>query len=647
MFPQKQAKKRVECCPPRRGDRSQSRLASVASNTVDSPESSEDPLDRPSNFRENAPEFVVLLDATGTICYISPAAQVVLGYTPEMANEKSAIEFIHPDDCERFWTRLQLALDGSQESQSPEEYRVRDSQGSWKSIEAIRTDLLMALSGRVAIACRPIVPPQLAEEALHGLIFDTMHDGAIVTDLEGRIVDWNPSAERMFGYEKAEVLGKTPAILHAPEVAAQLTSQILDALKCQGRWTGEIGFIRKDGTEGICETVVMPLQDVGGQTLRTLGVHRDITKRKQAEKRLQEEQNFVEAILEMAGALVVVLDLQGRIVRFNRACERITQYSLDAVKGKCVWDLFLIPQEIEAVKEVFGQLLSSQQAIEYENYWQARDGSRHLIAWSNTVLRDDEGQVKYAIATGWDMTEYHRLEEMRFTLQKEKELSQLQSHFFTMASHQFRTPLSTILLSAHSLEHSARHGSISQRLTKIHRIQIVAQNLTQTLGDILTIERAETGQLEFDPHPLDLDIFCRQILEKTQIDAGKKHLFNLKTRGELHGIAIDENLMQMTIEHLLSNGIKYSPEGSLIELIVMVNNRSIKLQVRDRGRGIPAADLPHVFNAFYRGSNVKEIPGIGLGLTVVKKCMELQGGQISALPEQGGGTMMTIKIAKK
>lgn len=647
MFPQKQkqAKQQAGQHSTRPSDRSKTRLASVTSNPVNSPESTDDPSERPSTSRENTSEFVVLLDATGTIRYISPAANVVLGYTPEMANGKLAIEFVHPDDGERFAANCQRTLEGSPASQTPEVYRVRDSQGGWRLIEAIRTDLPMALGGGWAIACRPIDTPQVVEEALRSLIFETMHDGAILTDLEGRIVDWNRAAERMFGYEKAEVLGKTPAILHTPEVAAKLTSQILDDLKCHGRWTGEIGFIRQDGTEGICETAVVPLQDAAGQPILTLGVNRDITERKQAEERLREEHNFVEAVLEMAGALVVILDPQGRIVRFNRACERLTQYPLDEVKGKCVWDLFIIPQEIEAVKEVFGQLLSSQQAIEYENYWEAKDGSRHLISWSNTVLCDDGGQVKYAIATGLDMTEHQRLEEIRFALQKEKELNQLQSHFFTMAAHQFRTPLSTILLSAYSLEQSVRDGSISQ-LTKIHRIQIATQSLTQTIGDILTIERAESGQLEFNPCSLNFNIFCRQILEKIQLEFGKKHRLIFKAQGDLNGIAIDENLMRMTIENLLSNAIEYSPEGSLIELMPIGSIRSVKVQVRDRGLGIPSMDLPHIFNAFYRGSNVKEIPGVGLGLTVAQKCVELHGGQILMRSEEGIGTTVTVKIVK-
>lgn len=648
MFPQKQkpAKKRVECTS-QPSDCKQSPVEAVIPDGTDGHETLKNPTQSWSGCMETLTEFVVVLNTGGTICYISPATTTTLGYTPDQANGKSVIDFVHPDDRPKLEIELQRPADQSLGSLPLQQYRVQDAQGNWREIEAVRTDLPTELGGGLAISCRPVDTPQHADDALHGRIFETMYDGVIVTDLQGRIVDWNPAALRIFGYDKTEVLGKTPAMLPTPEIALQLRTEILAALQANGRWTGEIGFVRKDGTQGICETEIVLLWDTEGQPTLTLGVNRDITARKQAEEQLRQERNFMEAVLDMAGALVVVLDPQGRIVRFNAACERLSQYRLTEVKGQCVWDLLIIPEEIEGVKAVFAQLLSTQQGNEYENSWQAKDGSRHPISWSNTVLCDDQGQVKYAICTGLDLTEQQRLKEMRYALEKEKELNQLQSHFFTMASHQFRTPLSTILLSAHSLEQSARDGSLTKRLTNINRIQTAARSLTQTLNDILTIERAEAGHLRFDPRPVDLDIFCRQVLAKIQQESGNSHRLISQTQGELQGIWLDEHLMQITLENLLSNAIEYSPKGSVIELVSIASPRSFKLQVRDRGFGIPRLELPHIFNAFYRGSNVHEIPGVGLGLTVVKTCVELQKGHISVSSQEGLGTTVTVKFSKR
>jgi len=120
---------------------------------------------------------------------------------------------------------------------------------------------------------------------------------------------------------------------------------------------------------------------------------------------LTEERNFVSTVLDTANALVVVLDRQGRIVRFNRACEMTTGYRFDEVSNKFVWDLLLAPEEIESVKAVFVALASSQTPAQHENYWVGKDGARRLIAWSNAPLLDRAGQVEYVVATGIDITD--------------------------------------------------------------------------------------------------------------------------------------------------------------------------------------------------------------------------------------------------
>jgi len=133
-------------------------------------------------------------------------------------------------------------------------------------------------------------------------------------------------------------------------------------------------------------------------------IYREVTERKRTEESLNKERNFISAVVDTVSALVVVLDLQGQIVRFNQACEQTTGYSFDEVRGRHLWNLFLIPEEVEPVKEVFEQLRTSPSEIlkEYENYWLTKDGSRRLIAWSNTILQDNEGSVEYMISTGVD-----------------------------------------------------------------------------------------------------------------------------------------------------------------------------------------------------------------------------------------------------
>ncbi|NEQ31008.1 MAG: PAS domain S-box protein [Leptolyngbya sp. SIO4C5] len=137
---------------------------------------------------------------------------------------------------------------------------------------------------------------------------------------------------------------------------------------------------------------------------------RDITERKQAEALLEQERDFIAAVLDTVGALIVVLDRQGQILRFNRTCEAITGYQTVEVRGRCPWDFLLLPAERAAVKAVFQQLVRGQAPSQYENYWVSKDDSKHLISWSNTVITNEQGQVEYVIATGLDVTERRKAE---------------------------------------------------------------------------------------------------------------------------------------------------------------------------------------------------------------------------------------------
>ncbi|MCW5315712.1 response regulator [Nostoc sp. KVJ3] len=149
-------------------------------------------------------------------------------------------------------------------------------------------------------------------------------------------------------------------------------------------------------------------------------ISREVKERKLTEETLNQERNFISAVLDTAGALVIVLDTQGQIVRFNQACEQTTGYSFDEVRGRHFWNLLLIPEEIEPVKAVFEQLRTGKAPKEYQNYWVAKDGSRRLISWANAILQDDEGCIEYIVATGIDISDVY--DELHLRKQAEQHL---------------------------------------------------------------------------------------------------------------------------------------------------------------------------------------------------------------------------------
>ena len=162
------------------------------------------------------------------------------------------------------------------------------------------------------------------------------------------------------------------------------------------------------GKSSWLSTHAVPLKS-GDRITALLAVTRDITQRKQIELQLQLERDFSNAVIDTVGALIAILDRDGRIVRFNRTCEKATGYSFAEIEGQQVWDVLIAPEERSAVRAVFERLLAGQIPNQYENYWLAKDSTRHLISWSNTALLDSEGKVEFVIATGIDVTEQRRV----------------------------------------------------------------------------------------------------------------------------------------------------------------------------------------------------------------------------------------------
>jgi PAS domain S-box-containing protein len=173
----------------------------------------------------------------------------------------------------------------------------------------------------------------------------------------------------------------------------------------------EYRIVRPDGTVRHVQSVGEPTLDAQGRATKLVGTLLDITERKRAEEALRREHAFTSAILDTSAALVVVLDRNGCIVRFNRACEQTTGYAAAEVRGKPFDELFVLPEDLDTVKAVFDRLRSGQFPSRHENYWRTRDGGRRLISWSNSALLDEDRAVEYVISIGIDVTERQRLEQ--------------------------------------------------------------------------------------------------------------------------------------------------------------------------------------------------------------------------------------------
>jgi signal transduction histidine kinase len=237
-----------------------------------------------------------------------------------------------------------------------------------------------------------------------------------------------------------------------------------------------------------------------------------------------------------------------------------------------------------------------------------------------------------------------QIKERTAELVEAQKINQLKSEFVSMFSHDFRNPLTVILASAGLLEEKRYKLTPEKKLILLEKIVSAGKNMNQLLDEVLWIGKSDSGQLNYHPTYLHLESFCQQLLEDLEMSLGHKHHLLLTSQGDFSQTIWDENLLRHILGNLLANAIKYSPPGSTLKLELIAEETTATLRIQDNGIGIPAEDLPNLFQPFHRGSNVRQVSGTGLGLAIVKRCVEIQGGQISVESEEGIGSTFTVTL---
>jgi len=220
--------------------------------------------------------------------------------------------------------------------------------------------------------------------------------------------------------------------------------------------------------------------------------------------------------------------------------------------------------------------------------------------------------------------------------------SQEKTEYISIASHDLRTPLTAIQMSAGMLQRYGNKLTEDKKEKHLKRIQTAAQHMNQLLEDILTLSRTEAGKLDFHPEPIDVVEFCEEVLDEIKAIASAKHSLRLTLYGDNQVINLDPLILRHILSNLLSNAIKYSPEGGTINLDVTPTTTEITFTVRDRGIGLPSEYQKKLFQRFERADNVGKIPGTGLGLSIVKRLIDLHGGEITVESQQGKGSIFTV-----
>lgn len=278
---------------------------------------------------------------------------------------------------------------------------------------------------------------------------------------------------------------------------------------------------------------------------------------------------------------------------------------------------------------------------------------KHLYGHGEIIKTDEQGNI---LMRGiiHDITELKEAEialeksrnELKTAFEKEQELGMLKSRFVSMASHEFRTPLSSILSSANIIGRYELTEQQEKRTKHVNRIESSVRNLTNILNDFLSLEKLESGKLRYEPESLDFNEYAKEVLEEINLSA-KDHSQIIFSHSGNNKVSIDPQLVKNVLINLLSNAVKYSPNGEKVELFSKKLDEALEIYVKDHGIGIPETDQKNMFSRFFRATNVVNIQGTGLGLTIVKRYLDLMGGEIDFESEENKGTTFKVVIPQR
>ena len=512
-------------------------------------------------------------------------------------------------------------------------------------------------------------------------VIENAIDGIILINDKGIIEDINQAGLELFQYGKSELVGQNIKIL-MPEPHQSSHDGHMHNYKSTGQAKiigigREVEGLKKDGTKFPFRLGVSEVKFPGKRVFS--GVIHDLTKQKAAEKELQ---SHLEELEEKVEERTQALKETNETLRKEVEKQRETQLALKESKNLYENIALNFPNGTISVLDKDCCFLF----IEGESLKKLGYGTEDLVGQKFTTMIQDslkkdieekldlvlqgemqgfeistpddvydvkavplygeDGNVRRVLVVETNITKQKQAEEEIYNaLNKEKELGELKSRFVSMASHEFRTPLSTILSSASLIEKYPLEEHNQQRVKHTERIKTNVTNLNMILNDFLSLEKLESGNFRSRLEEFDLREFMEELSQDFEVTKKPSQFIECSCDGSTSmPIKTDRFLLQNIMNNLLSNAVKYSGDGTAIKISVAKNGKNYTIEVKDQGRGISEEDQQQLFSRFFRASNSGTVQGTGLGLHIVKRYLDLLQGSISVQSELEKGSTFTIKI---
>lgn len=365
----------------------------------------------------------------------------------------------------------------------------------------------------------------------------------------------------------------------------------------------------------------------------------------------QSEGRFRKAIEEAPSPILIFAE-DGIVLSISRAWLEITGYTRDQLTTIDAWTMLAYGERQQPVREGIDRLFALAERVDEGEFTiTCADGSQRVWAFTSTPLDrlSDGRRIVMSIAS--DLTRQKQAasvalenERLKARFQKEQERNAFVQRIISTLSHDLRTPLTVIASAKDMLLNYFDKQSAEKRTEKLESIGRQVQFAIELLNDTVNIVRGNLDDVPFRPEPVNLDALCRISIGEVRAAYEDQHRIRFIPKDDVHIAHVDESLVTRILLNLLSNAIKYSPDDSEIRLELDSHDESIILRVIDQGMGINQADLPHIFEPFYRTGAVKKIKGTGLGLSIVKDCVDRHQGRVYVESTLGEGSTFTVEL---
>jgi len=486
-------------------------------------------------------------------------------------------------------------------------------------------------------------------------LLENVSDAIVATDMNFVIQSWNNAAENLYGWQAEEVIGKpVNEIIRMYSTSGANWRDLLPNFLDSGEWHGEVIQLHRDGSERYILSSVSLVHDIDGECIGLVAVNHDISEQKQQQRQLEAYRDHLEAmvstrteeleavneyinfIIESASITLYAIDPHGNIqLARGHALER---FGLDVenTEGESIFDVFAtMPDVLEQIQQALqGHIVSA--VIERDSL---TFDSRYF------PIQTDDGELAGVVGVAVDISDLMRIQQqLENSVERERALNALKTSFVSMASHELRNPLATILSSVSLLEYPITKFPHEKRVTHYKRIREMIAYMISLLDDVLTVSKTEANVNQLNTELVSLESLCDTIVEESRQVYKDTHHINYIKSDQLPTCLLDISLMRQIITNLLSNAVKYSPGSRRVDFWVEADDYQFSLAIRDYGIGIPSEAQEKLFQFFQRADNVGDIPGTGLGLAITARAVEMHGGEITCQSEMGSGTTFTVTI---